>query len=130
MSEQTFVLPDLGEGLVEATVVEWLVTPGQHVERNEAMVEVETTKSTVEIPSPCSGTVTQLHAEPGTVVPVGAPLVSFSGDDPGTSTDSTETATGAAEGREHGSDSAGIVGTVPTGSEPRQRRVRLRPPEE
>lgn len=110
MSEHTFSLPDLGEGLVEATIVEWLVAPGQHVGHNEPLVEVETTKSTVELPSPMAGTVSRLHAEQGAVVAVGAALVSFTGT-------------------EARSD-AGIVGTVPNDAERPARRVRLRPPEE
>ncbi|MUL42467.1 biotin attachment protein [Streptomonospora sp. PA3] len=106
--ETTFHLPDLGEGLVEATVLEWLVRPGDRVERNGPLVEVETTKSAAEIPSPHAGVVARLHAEEGETVAVGAPLVTF------------EVAA---------QDAAGIVGTVPTEEAPR-RRVRLRPPED
>jgi pyruvate/2-oxoglutarate dehydrogenase complex dihydrolipoamide acyltransferase (E2) component len=72
-----FVLPDLGEGLEEATVSAWLVEPGQRVALNEPIVEIETAKATVEIPSPHAGRVAQLHALAGNVVRVGEPLVTF-----------------------------------------------------
>ncbi|MFL5767122.1 MAG: dihydrolipoamide acetyltransferase family protein [Actinomycetota bacterium] len=72
-----FVLPDLGEGLEEATVSAWLVEPGQRVGLNEPIVEIETAKATVEIPSPHAGRIAQLHALAGNVVRVGEPLVTF-----------------------------------------------------
>jgi pyruvate dehydrogenase E2 component (dihydrolipoamide acetyltransferase) len=105
MSRYTFRLPDLGEGLVEATVLEWLVAPDDTPERNDPVAEVETTKSTVELTAPVAGRVVELHAEAGETVAVGAALMTF------------ETA-----------DQAGIVGTVPADERP-TRRVRLRPPE-
>jgi 2-oxoisovalerate dehydrogenase E2 component (dihydrolipoyl transacylase) len=72
-----FVLPDLGEGLEEATVSAWLVEPGQRVGLNEPIAEIETAKATVEIPSPYTGRIAQLHALAGNVVRVGEPLVTF-----------------------------------------------------
>ena len=60
MAEISFPLPDLGEGLIEATVLEWLVSPGDQVERNQPLVEVETTKSAVELPSPQAGKVVRI----------------------------------------------------------------------
>jgi 2-oxoisovalerate dehydrogenase E2 component (dihydrolipoyl transacylase) len=77
MGEREFRLPDLGEGLEEAEVVQWLVAEGDAVELNQPLVEVNTAKALVEIPSPYSGVVVRLHAEPGAVVQVGAPLVTF-----------------------------------------------------
>jgi 2-oxoisovalerate dehydrogenase E2 component (dihydrolipoyl transacylase) len=77
MAEQVFMLPDLGEGLEEGEIVAWLVSEGDAVELNQPLVEVETAKATVEIPSPYAGTVAKLHAGAGDAVPVGAPLVSF-----------------------------------------------------
>jgi 2-oxoisovalerate dehydrogenase E2 component (dihydrolipoyl transacylase) len=73
-----FVLPDLGEGLTEGEVLRWLVAVGDTVEVNQPLAEVETAKAAVELPSPYAGTVSELHAEPGAVLPVGAPLVSLS----------------------------------------------------
>src|SRR3954470_19820721 len=72
-----FVLPDLGEGLEEATVSAWLVEQGQRVALNEPIVEIETAKATVQIPSPHAGRIAQLHALAGNVVRVGEPLVTF-----------------------------------------------------
>jgi pyruvate dehydrogenase E2 component (dihydrolipoamide acetyltransferase) len=72
-----FLLPDLGEGLAEAEIVEWHVGVGDRVVAGQPLVSVETDKSVVEIPSPWAGTVAQLHGEPGDLVAVGAALVGF-----------------------------------------------------
>jgi 2-oxoisovalerate dehydrogenase E2 component (dihydrolipoyl transacylase) len=77
MAEQVFAMPDLGEGLEEGEIVSWLVADGDEVELNQPIVEVETAKATVEIPSPFAGVVATLHAGPGESVAVGAPLVTF-----------------------------------------------------
>jgi pyruvate dehydrogenase E2 component (dihydrolipoamide acetyltransferase) len=77
----TFMLPDLGEGLAEAEVVSWHVTPGDHVVTDQPLVAVETDKAVVEIPSPQSGRVTRLCAVVGDRVQVGEPLVEFEGVD-------------------------------------------------
>jgi 2-oxoisovalerate dehydrogenase E2 component (dihydrolipoyl transacylase) len=71
-----FLLPDLGEGLEEAEIIEWRVQVGDQVTIDQAVVEVETAKAAVEVPVPFAGTVTALHADPGTTVAVGQPLVS------------------------------------------------------
>jgi pyruvate dehydrogenase E2 component (dihydrolipoamide acetyltransferase) len=78
MADQTFRLPDLGEGLTEAQLVAWRVEEGAHVDVNAPLAEVETAKAVVVIPSPWSGTVQKLHARPGESVAVGAPLVTIS----------------------------------------------------
>lgn len=72
-----FHLPDLGEGLTEAEVVQWLVAPGDSVALNQTLAEVETAKAVVELPSPYEGTVSTLYAEAGETVAVGAPLIAF-----------------------------------------------------
>ncbi|HSL11256.1 MAG TPA: dihydrolipoamide acetyltransferase family protein [Actinomycetota bacterium] len=77
MAEHVFTLPDLGEGLDDGTIVAWLVTEGDVVALNQPLVEVETAKAAVEIPSPVAGTVARLHGEVDGVVAVGAPLVTF-----------------------------------------------------
>ncbi|MGM7677876.1 dihydrolipoamide acetyltransferase family protein [Microbacterium sp. A94] len=74
---EEFRLPDLGEGLTEADVVQWLVAPGDTVTLNQTLAEVETAKAVVELPSPYEGTVHSLHAEAGDTVAVGAPLIAF-----------------------------------------------------
>ena len=77
MAERTFLLPDLGEGLEDATIATWLVREGETVVLNQPLVEVETAKATVEIPSPYAGVVKHLHGDAGTVIVVGTPLVTF-----------------------------------------------------
>lgn len=77
MPSQDFRLPDLGEGLEDAEVVRWLVNEGDHVSLNQPIVEVDTAKALVEIPSPIAGSITRLHAQAGDTVIVGAPLVTF-----------------------------------------------------
>lgn len=76
MAANTFVLPDLGEGLTEAEIVRWLVAVGDEVVVDQPVVEVETAKSIVEVPSPYAGRVSELHGEEGGTVAVGAPLIS------------------------------------------------------
>ena len=79
MSGRVFTMPDLGEGLEEGEIVAWLVEVGDTVALNQPLVEVETAKAAVEIPSPFAGVVTELHGAPGGSIPVGAPLVTFDG---------------------------------------------------
>lgn len=102
MAEISFPLPDLGEGLIEGTVLDWLVSPGDQVERNQPLVELETSKSALELPSPQAGKVIRIHGAPGETINVGEPLVVFEVPD----------------------NTAGIVGTVPKDDAPK-RRVRL-----
>ncbi|MEU4560966.1 dihydrolipoamide acetyltransferase family protein [Actinoplanes sp. NPDC023936] len=71
----TFTLPDLGEGLTEAEIVRWLVAEGDVIEVDQPVVEVETAKAMVEVPSPHAGRVTTRHAAEGTTLAVGAPLI-------------------------------------------------------
>ena len=77
MAERVFVMPDLGEGLEEGRIVRWLAAEGATVELNQPLVEVETAKAVVEIPSPFAGVIHVLHGSEGEDVPVGAPLVTF-----------------------------------------------------
>ena len=74
---QEFLLPDLGEGLPEAELVQWTVAEGDEVALNQTIAEVETAKAVVELPSPFAGIVRTLHAQAGDVVQVGAPLITF-----------------------------------------------------
>lgn len=76
-----FKLPDLGEGLTDAEIVEWLVKVGDTVVVDQPLVAVETAKAIVEIPSPQNGTLTRLHGNAGDVINVGAPLIEFDGGD-------------------------------------------------
>jgi len=79
MADQTFRLPDLGEGLTEAQLVAWRVEEGATVEVNAPLCDVETAKAVVVIPSPFAGTIQKLHARPGDSVAVGEPLVTITG---------------------------------------------------
>jgi pyruvate dehydrogenase E2 component (dihydrolipoamide acetyltransferase) len=78
-----FKLPDLGEGLTEGEVARWLVAEGQEIAEDDPLVEIQTDKTTVEIPSPAAGTVTSILVEEGKVVPVGTVLVVIGGDPDG-----------------------------------------------
>ncbi len=70
-----FKLPDLGEGLTEGEIARWLVQEGQEVAEDDPLVEIQTDKTTVEIPSPAAGTVARILVAEGEVVPVGTVLV-------------------------------------------------------
>jgi len=72
---EQFRLPDAGEGLTEAEIVAWHVAVGDEVTVNQTIVEIETAKSLVELPSPFTGVVAQLLVQPGTTVEVGAPII-------------------------------------------------------
>jgi len=72
---ETFNLPDAGEGLTEADIITWMVGPGDEVEVNQPIVEIETAKSLVELPSPYAGVVSELVVAEGETVEVGAPIL-------------------------------------------------------
>src|ERR1700694_5116618 len=74
MSAMTVVMPQLGESVVEGTVVRWIAKPGQRVERDEPIVEVSTDKANTEVPSPAAGVLVEQVAKEGAVVAVGQPL--------------------------------------------------------
>jgi 2-oxoisovalerate dehydrogenase E2 component (dihydrolipoyl transacylase) len=78
-----FRLPDVGEGLTEADIVAWHVKPGDAVETNQIIVEIETAKAVVELPSPWDGTVARLLAEEGQTVDVGTPIITVDVGGPG-----------------------------------------------
>ncbi|MEY2900516.1 MAG: hypothetical protein RL247_682 [Actinomycetota bacterium] len=88
MSQFTFPLPDVGEGLTEAEIVSWRVKPGDTVAVNQVVCEIETAKSLVELPSPFSGVVKELLVKEGDTVPVGAPIISVVGEGGGPEPDS------------------------------------------
>ena len=100
MASQQFRLPDLGEGLTEGEILRWLVNVGDSVRLNQPIVEVETVKAAVEVPSPLAGVVTEILVSAGAVVPVGAPLVRIDVE-----------ISDAAEGRGGGSDA--VPGSQP-----------------
>ena len=77
-----FLLPDLGEGLDEAEVIAWRVKVGDRVTVDQVIAEVETAKAVVEVPVPYSGIVAVLHAEAGSTISVGQPLLTVTADEP------------------------------------------------
>ncbi len=76
-----FKLPDLGEGLQEAEIVEWHVKPGEHIKADQLMVSVETAKAIVEVPSPQDGIIQTFFGGVGDMIHVGEPLVEFAGEE-------------------------------------------------
>ena len=121
-----FRLPDLGEGLPEAEIVQWLVGPGDTVALNQAIAEVETAKAIVELPSPFAGEVTELRHAAGDVVAVGEVLIAFRL--PGDAPDSAGPVTEASEGDDEDSspEPPNLVGygAGPRASGRPQRRAR------
>jgi pyruvate dehydrogenase E2 component (dihydrolipoamide acetyltransferase) len=103
MADQTFRLPDLGEGLTEAQLVAWRVEEGAQVEINAPLCEVETAKAVVVIPSPWAGTIQKLHARPGESVAVGEALVTITA-----AAAQTESTPGTLVGYGPGAPEAGI----------------------
>ncbi|MFB9731397.1 dihydrolipoamide acetyltransferase family protein [Ornithinimicrobium kibberense] len=104
-----FKLPDPGEGLVEATIVQWKVAVGDTVKTNDIVVEVETAKSLVELPVPWDGTVTAILAQEGDEVEVGTPIITIdTGDGAGADGGSA----GETAGDEGTADGAGTDGTT------------------
>ncbi|TDC78340.1 2-oxo acid dehydrogenase subunit E2 [Micromonospora sp. KC606] len=122
---QVFLLPDLGEGLSEAEIVEWLVAVGDVVTVDQSVVEVETAKAVVDVPCPYAGRVVALHGAAGEVRPVGQPLITIAPVDG----DSGAEPTGHATDREQDRAGSGNVlvgyGTGHGGTGRRRRRSRL-----
>ena len=133
MAQRVFNLPDLGEGLEDAEIVDWKVSEGDTVELNQPLIEVNTAKALVEIPSPMAGVVTKLHGAAGDVVEVGAPLVTFeveAGTPPSAETDAAAAAGQKATGGDGQSKrEAVLVGYgVEEGGATGKRRPKLKPP--
>jgi 2-oxoisovalerate dehydrogenase E2 component (dihydrolipoyl transacylase) len=123
-----FKLPDVGEGLTEADILKWLVQPGDTVVVNQALVEVETAKAAVELPSPYAGVVTSLHAAEGETVDVGRPIITIDTAPDGAGTPAApadDTATGAGEPADTGA--APARQPVLVGYGPRAEGARRRP---
>ncbi|MBC2640576.1 MULTISPECIES: dihydrolipoamide acetyltransferase family protein [unclassified Rhodococcus (in: high G+C Gram-positive bacteria)] len=106
MSDQVFLLPDLGEGLIEADIAEWKVKVGDTVTIDQVVVEVETAKAAVEVPIPFEGTVISLHGDEGSTLEVGTPLITV-----------------------QSSGSGNVLIGYGTSEDTRQRRRRVRRPE-
>lgn len=89
-----FKLPDVGEGVAEGEIVSWLVEPGDPVTEDQPVAEVETDKAVVEVPSPVNGSVKEISAEEGELVPVGTVIITFTeeGEEDPTATSAEEPA--------------------------------------
>jgi len=129
---RVFRLPDLGEGLTEAGLVQWLVKVGDTIETDQAIAEVETAKSIVELPSPFSGVITALHGEPGDTIDVGSPVLEVADDaagadsTPAPAEDTTEKEAYRAEERAGSGSGNVLIGygtTERRGSGRRRQRV-------
>lgn len=92
MGTYAFKLPDIGEGVVEGEVVEWMVSVGDTVKEDDPILSVMTDKATVEIPSPVDGKVTKIIGEPGDILPVGEVCIEFEVDGAGNASASAEEA--------------------------------------
>lgn len=122
MSE--FKLPDVGEGLTEAEIVSWRVAVGDTVAVNDVIVDIETAKSVVELPSPFEGTVEAVLVAEGQTVQVGTPIISIGDGSPAVPAASAESDAEAAATSDDGSRQAVLVGYGPrdTGTPQRRRR--------
>src|SRR4051794_31804040 len=126
-----FKLPDVGEGLTEGEILQWLVSVGDIVTVNQPLCEVETAKAAVELPSPYAGTVVELLFEAGTMVDVGAPIITIDVGGGAPATAPTEASPAAAEAE----PAAGLIGgpapggrtSVLVGYGPRNTDAKRRP---
>jgi pyruvate dehydrogenase E2 component (dihydrolipoamide acetyltransferase) len=100
-----FILPDLGEGVHEAELIRWKVKPGEKVQEHQTLAEMETDKALVEVPSPWSGVIGQLHGSEGDVIAVGSVLVTYE----------TGAAEPSAPAPAEAKDAGTVVGSVDTG---------------
>ncbi|PSP87366.1 branched-chain alpha-keto acid dehydrogenase subunit E2 [Halobacteriales archaeon QS_4_69_34] len=130
-----FELPDVGEGVAEGEIVSWLVEVGEEVSEDQPVVEVETDKAVVEVPSPVNGTVREIRAEEGEMVPVGTVIITFDvegeegeqagatdAERPAEERTDTATAAGPADGDAAGAAGAAADGSVEDDTEPAPER--------
>lgn len=125
---KTFHLPDLGEGLPDAEIVEWLVKEGDEVTLDQPMISMETAKAIVEVPSPFTGHIVRFHGQAGDVIKTGAPLAEFEvvGEE-STSGKSTKKEAGdqktSSSKTSKRDDSGTVVGNVEAGNEVLQEHL-------
>ncbi|MCK0105977.1 dihydrolipoamide acetyltransferase family protein [Marinobacter sp. S0848L] len=120
---KNFRLPDLGEGLPEAEIVEWHVNVGDTVKVDQVLVSVETAKAIVEVPSPQAGVIAKLYGDAGDIIHTGEPLLAYEGEDEdsGTVVGKLESS-GKSEGRDAQQDSF-IVGAAASSKRARSNRA-------
>jgi pyruvate dehydrogenase E2 component (dihydrolipoamide acetyltransferase) len=112
-----FCLPDLGEGLEEAELVEWCVKLGERVRENDVLAKMETAKALVEVPSPRDGVIAQLHGKPGQAIKVGTPLVTYKEETPEPAETSPRSNGGNGAAHEQRQDAGTVVGNLATHAE-------------
>lgn len=117
-----FKLPDLGEGLPEAEIVEWHVKVGDTVELDQVLVSVETAKAIVEVPSPEAGTIAKLFGEAGDIIHTGEPLLAFEGEGEDTGTVVGELKS-SGSGENEGEADSFIIGAAPSSKRARANRA-------
>ena len=112
MSElKNFKLPDVGEGLTEADIVRWHVKPGDQISINQIIVEIETAKAVVELPSPYAGVVSDLLVPEGATADVGTPIISVDVGGNGSAPAAQATTEPIAEAPREGAVEPGMVGS-------------------
>ncbi|MGH8414159.1 MAG: dihydrolipoamide acetyltransferase family protein [Gammaproteobacteria bacterium] len=117
---KTFNLPDLGEGLQEAEIVNWLVKEGDTVKVDQPIVSVETAKAVVDVPSPWAGKIAKLHGKAGDIIPTHAALVEFDIDGGTTASAPAKPVAAKPVESKHepiAEDSGTVVGNMPTSNE-------------
>lgn len=125
MSE--FKLPDVGEGLTEAEIVSWKVKPGDTVQVNDVIVEIETAKSLVELPSPFAGVVDSLLVDEGATVAVGTSIISIRTDDDAAGGNGTSPGNGTAAAVDSGGGAEPERQAMLVGYGPRTTSAKRRP---
>jgi pyruvate dehydrogenase E2 component (dihydrolipoamide acetyltransferase) len=125
-SSMTFNLPDLGEGLQEAEIVEWKVAVGDKVKVDDPLVAVETDKAVVDVPSPYEGEITALHWENGDVVPTHSALCDFKVEGEASDQSADDSADEAEEEKSGGDDSGTVVGKMASSDEELEETVVIR----
>jgi len=120
-----FKLPDLGEGLTEGEIARWLVAEGQEIGEDDPLVEIQTDKTTVEIPSPAAGKVARILVREGDTVAVGTVLVVIGED--GTSPDDEQPRAEEAPQNQTAASDADVSSRVAPGHDPSRQRARATP---
>ncbi len=127
MTAHDYKLPDPGEGLTEAEIVTWKVKVGDVVKVNDVVVEVETAKSLVELPTPYAGTVSALLAQEGETVSVGAPIITIDdGEESGEAPEKAEPSTQKSDEIDMSNPAAGVENATLVGYGPRSGAARRR----
>src|SRR3982751_6674505 len=110
MVTRQFKLPDVGEGLTEGEILQWLVAGGDPVTVNQPLCEVETAKAAVELPSPWAGTVVELLHEAGETVDVGMPIITIDVGGEGGPAQQAAPAAAPAQAADDAEPAAGLIG--------------------